>query len=50
MTTIEENKTIITRFITEVINNKSLAAADAIVAADFIEHIPFPGKGQDGRA
>jgi steroid delta-isomerase-like uncharacterized protein len=41
----EENKKIMNYFIEEVINNKNLDAADAIVAVDFIEHIPFPGQG-----
>lgn len=33
------------RFAEEVINGKNLAAIDELVAADFVEHIPFPGQG-----
>ncbi|UHG94604.1 ester cyclase [Spirosoma oryzicola] len=32
-------------FIEEVINQKNLAAADQLVAEDFIEQLPFPGQG-----
>lgn len=43
--TLEENKKFMSHFIEEVINNKNLDAADTIVAADFLEQIPFPGQG-----
>ncbi|RYY53631.1 MAG: ester cyclase [Chitinophagaceae bacterium] len=42
---LAENKKFMNYFIEEVINNKNLAAADNLVAEDFIEHIPFPGQG-----
>ncbi|MBD2755445.1 ester cyclase [Spirosoma validum] len=42
---LEENKQFMTSFIEEVINQKNLAAADKMVAEDFIEHLPFPGQG-----
>ncbi|SKC14125.1 ester cyclase [Dyadobacter psychrophilus] len=43
--TLEENKKFMSNFIEEVINKKNLDAADDLVAADFIEHLPFPGQG-----
>lgn len=43
---VVENKKVINYFIEEVINNQNLAAADEIVAVDFIEHVPFPGQEQ----
>lgn len=43
--TLEENKTFMSNFIEEVINKKNLDAVDDLVAADFIEHLPFPGQG-----
>jgi len=45
LTTTEDNKRVIRRFVDEVINRKNLDAIDEIVAEDFIEHIPFPGQG-----
>ncbi|GAB3511088.1 hypothetical protein GCM10027341_50210 [Spirosoma knui] len=42
---LEENKQFMTAFIEEVINQKNLAAADKMVAEDFIEQLPFPGQG-----
>ena len=42
----EENKTIEGRFIEEVLNGKNLAAADELVAEDFVELDPFPGQEQ----
>ncbi|MBD2755716.1 ester cyclase [Spirosoma validum] len=42
---LEENKQFMNSFIEEVINKKNLAAADKLVAEDFIEHLPFPGQG-----
>lgn len=41
----DENKTFMSSFIEEVINQKNLAAADKLVAPDFIEQLPFPGQG-----
>jgi steroid delta-isomerase-like uncharacterized protein len=43
--TLEENKKFMSNFIEEVINKKNLDAADDLAAADFIEHLPFPGQG-----
>jgi steroid delta-isomerase-like uncharacterized protein len=43
--TAEENKKFMTHFIEEVINKKNLDAINTLVAADFIEHLPFPGQG-----
>lgn len=42
----EENKAIINRFVEEVINRRNLAAADEIVAEDFVELDPLPGQEQ----
>lgn len=42
----EENKAIEGRFIEEVLNKKNLAAADELVAEDFVELDPFPGQEQ----
>ncbi|KQS33833.1 ester cyclase [Dyadobacter sp. Leaf189] len=48
--TLEENKKFMSNFIEEVINKKNLDAADDLAAADFIEHLPFPGQepGREG--
>lgn len=46
--TSEENKKFMNYFIEEVINKKNLNVVNAIVAEDFIEHVPFPGQ-QPGR-
>src|SRR5215217_3537069 len=43
--TLEENKKFMSNFIEEAINKKNLDAADDLAAADFIEHLPFPGQG-----
>ncbi len=40
------SRTIIQRFIEEILNQKKLAVADEIVAEDFIELDPFPGQVQ----
>lgn len=42
----EENKAIMNRFVEEVINRRNLAAADEIVAEDFVELDPLPGQEQ----
>ncbi len=42
----EENKAIMNRFMDEVLNKKNLAAADEIVAEDFVELDPLPGQEQ----
>ncbi len=41
----EDNKAFMRRFIEEAINRKSPDALDAMVAEDFVEHVPFPGQG-----
>ena len=43
-----ENKTVITRFVEEVINQGQLERADDLVAVDFVELDPLPGQ-QQGR-
>ena len=35
----------IRRFAGEVINKKNIDAIDTLVAADLVEHVPFPGQG-----
>jgi steroid delta-isomerase-like uncharacterized protein len=42
----EENKAIKNRLMEEVLNKKNLAAADEIVAEDFVELDPLPGQEQ----
>jgi steroid delta-isomerase-like uncharacterized protein len=42
----EENKAIMNRLMEEVLNKKNLAAADEIVAEDFVELDPLPGQEQ----
>ena len=39
-----ENKTVITRFVEEVINQGQLERADDLVAVDLVEFGPFPGQ------
>src|SRR6478609_2480183 len=41
-----ENKTVITRFVEEVINQGRLERADDLVAVDFLELDPLPGQRQ----
>jgi hypothetical protein len=45
-----ENKTVITSFVEEVINQGQLERADDLVAVDFVELDPLPGqeKGREG--
>ena|SRR5271165_3212 len=43
-----ENKTVITRFVEEVINQGQIERADDLVAVDFVELDPLPGQ-QQGR-
>ncbi len=43
--TPEENKLFIQRFVEETINRKNLDAINELVAANFVEHVPFPGQG-----
>ena len=42
-----ENKTVITSFVEEVINQGQLERADDLVAADFLELDPLPGQQQE---
>lgn len=35
------------RFVEETINQKNLPAMDELVAEYFLEHVPFPGQGQE---
>jgi len=46
----EANKLIVRRYVDELWNRGDLATADAIMAADFIEHVPSPGQepGREG--
>jgi steroid delta-isomerase-like uncharacterized protein len=46
MSVEEENKEIARRFVDEVLNQKNLAAADELVAEDFVELDPLPGQEQ----
>jgi steroid delta-isomerase-like uncharacterized protein len=41
----EDNKAIVRRFYEEVLNQGNLAMSDELVAADFVDHQPFPGQG-----
>jgi steroid delta-isomerase-like uncharacterized protein len=43
-----ENKTVVNRFVEEVINQGQLERADDLVVVDFVELDPFPGQ-QPGR-
>jgi steroid delta-isomerase-like uncharacterized protein len=43
---VEESREIGRRFVEEVINGKNLAAADELVAEDFVELDPLPGQEQ----
>jgi predicted SnoaL-like aldol condensation-catalyzing enzyme len=43
-----ENKTVITSFVEEVINQGEIERADDLVALDFVELDPLPGQ-QQGR-
>lgn len=40
----EENKALVRRFIDEVVRKGNAAAADQFIAADFLDHNPFPGQ------
>jgi len=43
---VEKNREIGRRFVDEVINKQNLAAADELVAEDFVELDPLPGQEQ----
>src|SRR3989442_797735 len=40
----ESNKNVMLRIANEVLNAKNLAAADALVAPDVVDHSAFPGQ------
>jgi predicted ester cyclase len=42
---IEANKAIIRRYKIDILNSRDVAALDAIVAADYLDHAAFPGQG-----
>jgi predicted ester cyclase len=39
-----DNKTLVRRLVDEVLNCGDLAAADALIAPDYVEHSPLPGQ------
>ncbi|HET7077321.1 MAG TPA: ester cyclase [Chloroflexia bacterium] len=41
----DENKTIVRRYFTEVLNEGNLAALDTLAEDDYIENNPLPGQG-----
>ena len=41
---VEENKAILNRFFEEIFNKGDLAAADELVARDYVNHDPAPGE------
>ena len=47
---IEANKAIIRRYKVDILNSRDLAALDAIVGDDYLDHAAFPGQspGRDG--
>lgn len=47
MTTAQRNKTIVRRFIEEFQNGGNESAAEELLAADFVDHSPFPGVSPD---
>lgn len=46
---IEANKAIIRRYKVDILNSRNLAALDAIVGDDYLDHAAFPGQSP-GRA
>ena len=36
---------VINQFIEQILNQRKLDLLDTLVAADFVEHVPFPGQG-----
>lgn len=45
----EENKALVRRFVTEILNEGNMALAPLLVTEDYVELAPFPGQ-QPGRA
>ena len=43
----DENKAKVQKFFDQVVNGGDLAATGEYIAADFVEHDPFPGLGTD---
>ena len=43
--TIEANKAVIRQYKEDILNRRDLAALDAIVAEDYLDHAAFPGQG-----
>ena len=43
--TPDMNKRVVLRFVDEAISRQNLDVLDELVAADFLEHVPFPGQG-----
>ena len=46
---IEQNKALVRRLVDEVFNQGDMAAADAVLAADFVEHEELPPGTPPGR-
>src|SRR5690242_219860 len=44
---IEQNKELLRRFSQEIINQGIMAAADHIIAPDYLNHNPVPGQAPD---
>lgn len=47
MTKAQQNKTIVRRFVEEFQNGGNESAAEELLAADFVDHSPFPGVSPD---
>lgn len=45
--TAQRNKTIVRRFVEEFQNGGNESAAEELLAADFVDHSPFPGVSPD---
>jgi steroid delta-isomerase-like uncharacterized protein len=43
--TVDQNKRIVSRYYTEVLNAGQLHLLDDLAADDYVEHDPFPGQG-----
>jgi steroid delta-isomerase-like uncharacterized protein len=47
VTKSQQNKTIVRRFVEEFQNGGNESAAEELLAADFVDHTPFPGVSPD---
>jgi steroid delta-isomerase-like uncharacterized protein len=47
VTKAQQNKTIVRRFVEEFQNGGNESAAEELLAADFVDHSPFPGVAPD---